>query len=158
MKRTFNKHALGFLVLAAAGLPLMAQAADSATVTIKATVAATYSVTVPTTPLNITNFSAGNDIDITINTNATSAKLTLDAGDKHEGDKLKLVKDADNMLLKTTLDGADLKLTGNKMSKTISVTPNTPKVVKLHVTPDAGADKLPAGTYEGSVTLRVDAA
>ncbi|KGT92814.1 hypothetical protein NG99_12765 [Erwinia typographi] len=156
MKSIISKKIAGALVLAAAGLPLATQAADTATVQINATVQAIFSVE-PIDSVTLNETKKNHDVLIKTHTNATKAKVTITSANG-EDDHFSLTKGDDLYQVKATIandDKAKFDKTNHQMMTTVKGTGD--QETTLHLENNNGDKELPAGSYSGTLTVHVGA-
>lgn len=157
MKSHFNKKVAGLLVLTAAGLSPAAQAATETTINITATVKAIFSVE-PIDAVTLNENHQSEDITIRTHTNATSAKVTIKS-DNGEGDHFNLIKGDDRYQLKASITGDDnakFDEASHKMETTVAGIGDQNTI--LHLEDNNDGKELPAGEYNGTLTVTVGAA
>lgn len=156
MKRVFNKNTLVMLALATAGLSSAAQAASSATITIKATVAERFEVKAPTMmTLSATENAKDEDIHITSNLagSKTKAKVTVEANTgESEGKHLILKQGTNTLKMAVKLGNAELSEGKAEVTDAVAGTP-----VKLRLERQENGNQA-AGEYTGTLTVKVEKA
>lgn len=158
MKRNISNKIAGALVLAAAGLPLAAQAATEATVQITATVSEKLELAVDKATVTFTGDKWAEDIVITTSHNTGTATNITISNETGKDDHFNLVSASNVLPVTATIkDDTKAKFDNNHiMTHTLGDNANGKKTT-LHLAAQRGDTQM-AGKYTGSLVIKINKA